>query len=211
MTSVISQLSGLIEDIQNIVRWHMQIGFYFDQTRCTGCFACTVACKDWHGVPAGPASWMRVQTIEQGKYPEPFVAFLSSPCYHCARPGCVDACPGNAISKREQDGIVVVDRDICLGKDKCQLCFEVCSYSAPQFGAEENAKMQKCDLCIERWAEGKKPICVAGCPTRALDAGPISELKAKYGEAKEAVGFPYREKLVPSVIFRPKLKVPPIK
>jgi anaerobic dimethyl sulfoxide reductase subunit B (iron-sulfur subunit) len=150
---------------------------------------------------------MRIQTIEQGKYPEPFVAFLSSPCYHCARPSCVDACPVNAISKREQDGIVVVDRETCLGKDKCQLCFEVCPYGAPQFGAEENAKMQKCDLCIERWTEGKKPICVAGCPTRALDAGPVAEIKTKYGESREATGFAYNDKLMPSVIFRPKLKV----
>ena len=38
----------------------MQLAFYFDQTRCTGCYACVVACKDWHDIPAGPASWMRV-------------------------------------------------------------------------------------------------------------------------------------------------------
>jgi anaerobic dimethyl sulfoxide reductase subunit B (iron-sulfur subunit) len=39
----------------------MQLAFYFDQTRCTGCYTCAVACKDWHDVPAGPASWMRVE------------------------------------------------------------------------------------------------------------------------------------------------------
>ena len=37
-----------------------QIGLFFDQTRCTGCYACIVACKDWNDVPPGPASWMRV-------------------------------------------------------------------------------------------------------------------------------------------------------
>jgi len=187
----------------------MQLSFYFDQTRCIGCFTCAVACKDWHDVPAGPASWMRLQTIEEGKYPEPFVAFLSSPCYHCAQPACVSACPANAINKREQDGIVVVDRESCLGKEKCQLCLEACPYAAPQFGAEQNAKMQKCDLCLDRWAEGKKPICVTGCPTRALDAGPADEMKAKYGEIKSATGFDYSEKLKPSVIFKPRLKVGP--
>jgi len=51
----------------------MQMGFYFDQTRCTGCFTCVVACKDWHDVPPGPASWMRVTTVEKGKYPDLFV------------------------------------------------------------------------------------------------------------------------------------------
>jgi anaerobic dimethyl sulfoxide reductase subunit B len=185
----------------------MQIGLYFDQTRCTGCYTCTVACKDWHNVAAGSASWMRVKTIENGKYPKPFVAFLSSPCYHCAKPSCVDACPVNAISKREQDGIVVVDREMCLGKDNCGFCLDSCPYEAPQFGAEPDAKMQKCDLCLERWAEDKKPICVTGCPTRALDAGPINEIKAKYGEVKEAVGFVFNEALMPSIIFKPKLEV----
>ena len=184
----------------------MQLAFYFDQTRCTGCYTCVVACKDWHDVPAGPASWIRVITIERGKYPEPFVAYLVSPCYHCGEPACVPACPVNAISKREQDGIVVFDEETCLGRDSCQLCLEACPYDAPQFGAEGNAKVQKCDLCIERWAEGKKPICVDACPMRALDAGPIDEMRAKYGEAKEAAGFTYNDDLKPSVIFKPKLK-----
>ena len=184
----------------------MQLAFYIDQTRCTGCYTCVVACKDWHDVPAGPASWIRVITIERGKYPEPFLAYSVSPCYHCHEPACILACPVNAISKREQDGIVVVDREICLGKDSCQLCLEVCPYDAPQFGAEENAKIQKCDFCIERWAEGKKPICVDSCPTRALDAGPVGEMQAKYGTAKKATGFEYDDKLRPSVIFKPKLQ-----
>jgi len=187
----------------------MQMGFYFDQTRCTGCFTCTVACKDWHDIPPGPASWRRVQTIERDKYPTPFVAFLATSCYHCAQPACMSACPVNAISKRGQDGIVVVDRELCLGRDHCQLCSEACPYDAPQFGAEENGRMQMCNLCMERWPEGKKPVCVAGCPTRALDAGPINEIRAKYGEVQEAVGFAYGENLVPSVIFKPKLEVQP--
>jgi len=185
----------------------MQLAFYFDQTRCTGCYTCVVACKDWHDVPAGPASWRRVLTIERGEYPNPFVAFLSTACYHCTEPACIPACPANAISKREEDGIVVVDREACLGRDDCGLCLEACPYEAPQFGAEQNAKVQMCNLCIERWGEGKKPICVAGCPTRALDAGPIEEMESNYGKAHQAVGFTYDDKLQPSVLFKPKSEV----
>ena len=182
----------------------MQMGLYIDQTRCIGCYTCVVACKDWHDVPAGPASWIRVITLEKGTYPDLFVAFLPIACYHCLEPSCVPACPVNAITKRKQDGIVVVDREACLGREGCQLCLESCHYEAPQFGAEENAKMQKCDLCVDRWAEGKKPICVEACPTRALDAGPIEELRAKYGDIREAEGFVYSQALIPSVIFKPK-------
>ena len=182
----------------------MQYGIYFDQNRCMGCFTCVVACRDWHDVPAGPASYMRLNTIEKGRYPDLFVAFLPLACYHCLHPACVDVCPVNAIVKREEDGIVTVDREICQGKDDCGLCLEACPYDAPQFGAEENAKMQKCDLCIDRWADGKKPICINGCPMRALDAGPIDELKAKYGDIRDAENFVYAKDLEPSVTFKPK-------
>ena len=180
----------------------MQCGIYIDQKRCTGCFACVVACKDWHDVPAGPASWIRVKTIEKGRYPDLFVAFLPVLCNHCLNPACVSICPADAIAKRPEDGIVTVDQDKCLGKDECGLCLEACSYDAPQFGAEDNPKMQKCDLCKERWAQGKKPICVISCPMQAIDAGPIDELKKKYGGcSSEAEGFKFNKELAPSITF----------
>ncbi len=182
----------------------MQRGFYFDQTRCTGCFTCIVACKDWNNVDAGPASWRRVITIEKGKYPHLFVAFLSTACHHCVEPTCASACPVDAISKREHDGVVVVDREACLGKDNCDMCLQVCPYDAPQFGAEKNAKMQKCNFCLDRLAENKKPACVDACPMRAMDAGPIEELMTKYGDIREAEGFVCNEELIPSVVFKPK-------
>jgi anaerobic dimethyl sulfoxide reductase subunit B (iron-sulfur subunit) len=181
----------------------MQYGFYFDQTRCIGCFTCVVACRDWHDVPAGPASWLRMKTIEKGTYPDLFVAFLPVMCYHCQQPACIPACPAGAITKRDEDGIVVVDRDVCLGAG-CQLCLEACPYHAPQFGPEEHAKMQKCNFCVDRWAEGKKPVCVDGCPMWALDAGPLDELREKYGNVTDSEGFAYSEDVVPSIVFKPK-------
>lgn len=180
----------------------MQYGIYIDQSRCMGCFACVVACKDWHDVPAGPASWIRVKTVEKGRYPDLFVAFLPVLCNQCLNPACVSVCPAEAMVKRPGDGIVTVDAGKCLGKDSCGLCLEACPYDAPQFGPEENAKMQKCDLCLDRWAQGKRPICVISCPMEAIDAGPIADLKAKYGVCTEAEGFKYDGQLVPSTIFR---------
>ncbi|MHA1468361.1 MAG: hypothetical protein ACTSP6_09845 [Promethearchaeota archaeon] len=47
-----------------------QVGFYFDQTRCTNCFACMVACKDWNDIPAGPEKWMEILYMEKGEYPK---------------------------------------------------------------------------------------------------------------------------------------------
>ena len=74
----------------------MQMGFYFDQARCTGCFACVAACKDWHNITADSVSWRKVETIEKGRYPQPFMAFLATSCYHCASPACANFCPSEA-------------------------------------------------------------------------------------------------------------------
>ena len=181
----------------------MQLGFYFDQSRCIGCYTCVVACKDWHDVPAGPASWRRVVTIEKGKYPKIQVSFLSLSCMHCAEPTCIPACPMDAISKREEDGIVVVDAETCLGNAECgTFCLVSCPYGAPQFDTEDGAKMQMCNLCIDRWTDGKKPICVEACLTRALDAGPLDELREKYGHTKEIEGFNLIEDNKPSILFK---------
>ena len=112
--------------------------------------------------------------------------------------------PADALTKRPEDGIVTVDAGKCLGKEVCGLCLDACLYDAPQFGAEEDAAMQKCDLCLDRWAEGKKPICVTSCPMEAIDAGPLDELRARYGDCREAEGFRYEEALAPSITFTPK-------
>jgi anaerobic dimethyl sulfoxide reductase subunit B (iron-sulfur subunit) len=143
-------------------------------------------------------------TLEKGEFPDLFVAFLSTACHQCAEPACVSVCPVDAVTKREVDGVVVVDKETCLGKDDCSQCFDACPYDAPQFGAEENGKMQKCHFCLDRLAENRKPACVDSCPMRALDAGPMEELRGKYGSIMEAEGFSYDKDLKPQVIFKPK-------
>ena len=182
-----------------------QLGFYLDQTRCIGCYTCTVACKDWHDIDAGPVNWMRVLELEAGDFPDIFVAYLASPCYQCANPPCVPACPVEAITKRTSDGIVTVDREKCLGNIECRtLCLNACPWNAPQFGTERNAKMQKCEFCLERLQQGQQAICVEACPMYALDIGSIDELGAKYGHIVETEGFDYSARFKPSVVFKPK-------
>ena len=183
----------------------MQVGFYFDQTRCTGCSACRVACKDWHDIPAGPENWMRVIYIEKGKFPNPSVSYMIAPCWHCLDPVCIPACPVGAITKREGDGIVLVDNQVCVGNEECdEKCLKACPYDAPQFGPEKGARMRKCNYCLDRFAEGKLPDCIESCPVRALDAGPLSELEKKYGKSREAEGFKYSKRTKPAVVIRPK-------
>ncbi|MFX0034348.1 MAG: 4Fe-4S dicluster domain-containing protein [Candidatus Hermodarchaeota archaeon] len=185
----------------------MHVGFYFDQTRCIGCYACVVACKDWNDISAGPEKWMRVKYNEKGKFPNVFVSYLINPCFHCEDPVCIPVCPVSAITKRGEDGIVTVDSDKCLGNEECDSkCFKACPYDAPQFGPEKGAKMRKCNYCLDRHLEGKLPACIETCRTRALDAGLLDDLVLKYGNIKTADNFTYSQRTKPAIIFKPKNK-----
>lgn len=145
-----------------------QYGFLLDLDRCVGCHACEVACKSTRGVGPGH-NWRKVVEIWRGEFPLVSRAFVSLSCLHCADPPCGGACPVGAISKRAEDGIVTVDRDLCTG---CQACYPACPYRVPQFGA--GGIMEKCDLCLER---GIEPACTAPCPAEALFSGKMRDLE----------------------------------
>ena len=182
-----------------------QVGFYFDQTRCIGCYTCSVSCKDWNDIPAGPINWRKIVIIEKGTFPKLSSSYLSLACNHCENPPCVKVCPASAIIKRKDNGVVVVDSMRCIGYDQCGAkCLKVCPWEIPQFGIQKNSKMTKCNLCIERLEEKKDPICVESCPMYALDFGPIKELKEKYGTINEAEGFKHYKQFRPSIVFKPK-------
>ncbi|MEI6126938.1 MAG: 4Fe-4S dicluster domain-containing protein [Pseudomonadota bacterium] len=182
----------------------MQIGFYFDQMRCTGCYACSIACRDWHDIQDGSVHWRKIVPCERGTYPGVYLSYVSLSCNHCEHPACAKACPAEAIAKREQDGIMVVDRQQCRGGEQCGLCKEACPYGIPQFSREQDNKMQMCTFCIDRLAEGKKPVCVDACPMRALDAGPMDGLRKHYGASNQADGFTYAAETNPSIIIKPR-------
>jgi anaerobic dimethyl sulfoxide reductase subunit B (iron-sulfur subunit) len=146
---------------------------YHDADRCIMCYACEVACKQWHGIKAGTIKLRRLEEISKGIFPNVKRTFRSVSCMHCVKPACVEACPQGAISKREEDGIVVVDTGKC---DGCRSCLEACPIGTPQFN--EEGKMQKCDMCLERIENGQQPICVATCPSEALKWGTIEEITA---------------------------------
>jgi nitrate reductase beta subunit len=71
-------------------------------------------------------------------------------CNHCSYPGCLAACPRQAIYKRPEDGIVLIDQNRCRGYRKC---VEACPYKKPMFSATTRVS-EKCIACYPR-IEGK--------------------------------------------------------
>lgn len=171
-----------------------QKGFYVELDRCIECWACEVACQQWHGIKAGTYKLRRVIEVDSGTFPDVKRTFLSFACMHCGNPACEAVCPTGAISKRVEDGIVVVDRNKCIG---CHYCFFACPFGIPQYGTD--GTMQKCDLCLsQNLDEGEQPRCVATCPTQALHAGTLEELSelAQKKAAERLAGS-----TIPSALF----------
>lgn len=111
--------------------------------------------------------------ISRREYPRPRRWHLSIACNHCDDPQCVSHCPTTAMHKREEDGVVLVDHDKCVG---CRYCTWACPYEAPQFDPAIGM-MTKCDTCLDLREQGGNPMCVDSCPMRAIEFGLISELR----------------------------------
>jgi anaerobic dimethyl sulfoxide reductase subunit B (iron-sulfur subunit) len=156
-----------------------QMGFYYDQSKCIRCLGCEVACKVANRVEAG-LKWRWISDIWGGEFPNVTRHYFSNSCLHCNNPTCAAACPTGAITKRPEDGIVVVDKAKC---DGCRKCFAACPYGVPQFG--KDGIMQKCDYCLSR---GDDPACAQACPGDAISYGEINELLATKKDSKKMDG-----------------------
>jgi len=154
----------------------------FDPGKCTQCHGCEIACKAWRGLSYG-VQYRRVLNLWLGEYPNVKNASLSLSCLHCVEPACAAACPEDAISKREEDGLVLIDETVCTG---CGVCADACAFGVPQFG--ENGIMQKCDLCCDQQLGNAPPPCVDTCPGDALSFIEVSQADKKVRE-EEIMGF----------------------
>ena len=161
------------------------MAFYFNQTNCTGCKACQIACKDAYDLPVG-VFFRHVRSFETGSYPKPNRYHYSHTCNHCATPACVAFCPENSLFIAD-DGTVQQDQDLCTG---CKKCIDACPYGVPQYLEDKNI-VTKCDSCASYRAAGEPPACVAACIMRVLEFGSSDELKSKHAGEKLVIDFPF--------------------
>ena len=170
----------------------VKLGLVIDLDTCVGCHACVIACKGWntenYGAPlsdqdtygAEPSGTFlnRVHSYEiQPEDGEATLVHFPKSCLHCDDAPCVTVCPTGASYKREEDGIVLVNEDTCIG---CQLCAWACPYGAREVDAAARV-MKKCTLCVDRiYNENipepdRVPACVRTCPAGARHFGDLGD------------------------------------
>jgi len=155
-------------------RW----GLLIDVAKCSGCGSCVSACHEengvrGHGRPATDAQWIRTVNLKDRH--TGFVQSAPLLCQHCEHPPCVDVCPTGA-SFRRDDGVVLVDKHICIG---CRYCVMACPFGARSFVHEVTTgqkpdvprgkgTVEACTLCVHRIDRDETPACVEAC---AKDGG----------------------------------------
>ena len=171
-------------------------GMVVDLERCVGCHACSVACKTEHSVPLGGFR-TRVRYLERPD--RPTIAFLPLLCMQCQDAPCLDACPTEAIRRRE-DGRVDIDKSLCCGN---KACIAACPYQAI-YVDEASGTADKCDFCAHRTDLGLDPACVSSCPTEALRFGDLDDPEdpvASYARQRGARVFKEEAGTRPSVLY----------
>jgi len=188
-------------------------------SRCIGCRKCVHACVVENNLSREPEiQYIRVLEmprgtidIERGNHiyerthvPDKDHFYMPIQCHQCSKPACTKVCPIEATWK-DEDGIVVVDYDWCIG---CRYCEAACPYWArrfnfakPKFPVDENGKavmnphmsylgnrpraqgvMEKCHFCIQRTRAGQLPACLEVCPVGARKFGDVKDPESEVAQ-----------------------------
>ncbi len=139
---------------------------------------------------------------------ENYYFYLPRICNHCTNPACLAACPRNAIYKREEDGIVLVDQERCEGY---RYCMRACPYKKIYFN-ELLGKAQKCIFCYPRIEKGEVNACARQCPGRLRFVGylddPNSAVHKLVYVYKVALGLFPEKGTEPNVFYVPPFNPP---
>ncbi len=176
-----------------------------DLSKCTGCRACQVACKNWNSQPAAQTenvgsyqnpqdlqhnTWtlIRFQEGEKENGDLEWI-FRKDGCMHCTDASCVRVCPTGALSYGEM-GAVRLNQDLCIG---CKYCTIACPFNIPRYDSASE-KTYKCTLCEDRITNNLVPACVKACPTGTLSWGTKEEMIKKGNErVKELAAMGYED------------------
>ncbi|MBI4488122.1 MAG: respiratory nitrate reductase subunit beta, partial [Deltaproteobacteria bacterium] len=161
--------------------------------------------------PAWGPNWD--EDIGAGAYPNGYFFYLPRLCNQCSRPACAEACPQKAITKRQEDGIVIIGEN-CRSRGACeQECMRACPYKVIYFNSVKNVA-QMCNFCLPRLQRGVAIACLRQCPGRAARIGFLDEIEGPVAQLVHTwkVALPLHPEFgtTPNVYYIPPLSPPRI-
>lgn len=154
-----------------------QYAIVVELDRCIGCRGCQVACKIENDISLGTSRNRTYTMGPVGAFPKLSMYFLTLMCQQCENPACEAVCPTGACYKREDDGVVRIDPELCIG---CRSCQKACPFQANNFSPEKRM-MDKCDLCAASREKGETPACIKNCAGGALHYGDVNNPDSEVG------------------------------
>lgn len=150
-------------------------GMVIDLDKCSGCQACSVACKMENDVDLGVFRSRVYRMGPIGEFPDNLEMFyFPNMCMQCEHPSCIEVCPTKA-TYRTEDGVVLVSPNRCFG---CQYCIWACPYEARTLNPKTKT-VEKCTLCIHKLRQGEQPPCAYTCTTGCRVAGDLNDPESK--------------------------------
>ncbi|TAK29625.1 MAG: 4Fe-4S dicluster domain-containing protein [Chloroflexota bacterium] len=139
-----------------------------DQSKCTACRMCELACSMKTTGEFNPAtSRIQLSIFDDDAFYLPVV------CTQCDEAWCAEVCPSTAIRRDESVGALVVDNARCIG---CRMCTMACPFGTIMYDSKQG-KAIKCDNC------NGEPECIPFCPTGAIRYEAVDASGAKKRKA----------------------------
>ncbi|MBI2864187.1 MAG: 4Fe-4S binding protein [Chloroflexi bacterium] len=139
--------------------------------RCIGCRSCVIACRECDS-HIGKAM-LFIDYLNRSES----MATAPALCMHCQDPvaPCAQVCPTQAILV-SRDGVVQqANKERCIA---CRNCAYACPFGIPKIDLADRLQY-KCNMCYDRVAVGKKPMCATVCPSGAIAFGTYEEIAAQ--------------------------------
>ncbi|ACA59555.1 4Fe-4S dicluster domain-containing protein [Candidatus Desulforudis audaxviator] len=187
------------------------LGILFDGSKCIGCRACQMACKEANDLPYVPLmdaqnprgateseNWNQPRLaaynyivmntyLAQGKDGGKKWHHVRRACLHCQNPLCFEVCFVHSYRKTPEGPVVYAHPEICVG---CRYCQLACPFLTVTLEWDDVfSRISKCHMCYPLVQQGGTPACVTACPTDALKFGKrealLQEAKARIAAAPD--------------------------